>query len=118
MELSEIMEFVEVVLICVLGALSLYFKHSEKAQTKAREVEVTLNQIKDNTADFIARAEKEYASVSNKGAEKFEYVVTGLYHMVPEALRPIITREMIGNIVQNTFDEIEEYAKMQLDKHM
>ena len=30
-------------------------------------------------------------------------------------LQGIITEKMIGDIVQSTFDEIEEYVKLQLD---
>ena len=34
---------------------------------------------------------------------------------MPVSLRPIITRQMIKDIVQSTFDEVENYVKLQLD---
>ena len=50
-----------------------------------------------------------------KSGKKFEEVVGKLYDLVPDALHGIITKEMISEIVQSTFDEIEEYVKIQLD---
>ena len=43
-------------------------------------------------------------------------VVDKLYSLVPEGLNKIVTRAMIEEIVQSTFNEIEEYARTTLDK--
>ena len=34
---------------------------------------------------------------------------------MPDALHGIVTKEMISEIVQSTFDEIQEYVRLQLD---
>ena len=39
-----------------------------------------------------------------------------LYGLVPKVLKPLITRKVIGQIVQFAFEKGEAYAKMQLDK--
>ena len=49
------------------------------------------------------------------GGKKFNEVVNKLWSLVPVSLRPIITRQMIKDIVQSTFDEVENYVKLQLD---
>ena len=116
MELEQVIEILKYVLIVVCGGLSLYFKYSTKAQTKAKQIQKTIADITAKAVIFIKEAEEKYKDVTNAGGQKFEEVVTKLYDLVPSALRNIITRDMIAQIVQSTFDEIEAYAKTQLDK--
>lgn len=116
MELEQVIEIVKYGLITICGGLSLYFKYSTKAQTKAKQIQETIADITAKAVIFIKEAEERYKDVTNAGDQKFEEVVTKLYDLVPSALRNIITRDMIAQIVQSTFDEIEAYAKTQLDK--
>lgn len=101
------------VLLC--GGLSLYFRYSPKAKTKAKEVQSVIADVTANAVIFIKQAEEEYKDVSNAGGVKFEQVVNRLYSLVPDTLKMIVTREMIAEIVQSTFDQIEEYVRLQLD---
>jgi len=43
-------------------------------------------------------------------------VVNYLFSLLPLAVRDFITKEMIAEIVQRTFDAMAQYASMQLDK--
>ena len=65
---------------------------------------------------FIREAEENFNDTTKAGGKKFGQVVTKLYDLVPEGLNKIITKEMIEEIVQSTFNEIEKYAKLQFDK--
>ena len=65
---------------------------------------------------YIRKAEEDYKDTTKKGGEKFEEVVDKLYSLVPDALKPIITEDRIKDIVQSTFDEVENYVKLQLDE--
>ena len=48
------------------------------------------------------------------GAEKMQYAVSAVYHIVPAALKPFFTKELIEVIIQGVFDKMEEYARQQL----
>mgnify|MGYP004515522787 CR=1 FL=1 len=106
--------FVTVVAIAI-GGLSLYLKTSAKAQAKAKEVQETMALIMGEAVVYIRKAEEDYKDSTKKGGEKFEEVVDKLYSLVPDALKPIITEDRIKDIVQSTFDEVENYVKLQLD---
>ena len=94
MDFQTIYNVLVTVVAITIGGLSLYLKTSAKAQTKAEE---------------------DYKDTTKKGGEKFEEVVDKLYSLVPDALKPIITEDRIKDIVQSTFDEVENYVKLQLD---
>ena len=57
-----------------------------------------------------------YSDWTKAGGVKFEWVVGRLYNLLPLAIRPFVPRSLIEQIVQTTFDAIEGYAKMQLDR--
>lgn len=48
------------------------------------------------------------------GAEKMQYAVDTVYNIVPAALKPFFTKELIEVIIQGVFDKMEEYARQQL----
>ena len=118
MDLQTIISALESIAVIILGGLAIYFKTSQKAKTKAREIQETLVVILGNVVQFINEAEDQYKSYTNKGSEKFEMVVDKLYFLVPDSIKGIIDREMIADMVQRTFDEVEDYVKMQLDDGM
>ena len=116
MNLEMILNVVQFGAYIVLGGLAIWFKTSEKAQKKAKEIQETLAELGANAVILIKQAEEDYKDMTNAGGDKFNQVVEQLYSLVPNGLNKIIDREMIEDIVQSTFDEIEKYVKLQLDK--
>ena len=114
MEFKEILSILGTIGTFVLGGFSIYLKVSPKAQTKAKEIQETIAKITANTVIYIAEAEKEYKNWT--GGAKFDKVVTDLYKLIPEGLNKIITRDMIEDIVQSTFDEIKVYLTVKMDR--
>ncbi len=102
MSTGLMIEIVKILGYIVLGGLALYLN--------------TKGSLKEKAASFIAEAEEAYKDASNAGGAKFEYVVDKLYALVPTALKLVIPRAMISDLVQKAFDAAEAYAKTQLDK--
>jgi len=102
MSMENMIQIAQIVIAIIFGGLALYFKSKVK--------------LTEKVSGLIAQAEDTYKSYTKAGGMKFEWVVTRLYVYVPVWLRPLITREVIGRIVQFVFDNVESYAKMQLDK--
>lgn len=115
MNTQEILSLIQSLIMLGCGGLALYFKFSIKAQTKAKQVQELIAQITAQAVVYIAEAEKDYKDTTQSGGKKFEQVVNKLYNLVPDALHGIVTKEMISEIVQSTFDEIQEYVRLQLD---
>ena len=114
MDLQNIYSILSGIGMVVLGALSVYLKTSTKARTKARQIAEMLGELNAKAVIFIAKAEEEYKDWT--GGEKFDIVVSELYDLVPNILKAIITKEMIEEIVQSTFDEIKKYATAKMDE--
>lgn len=95
-------DIIMLVIALVVGGFALYFKYNKNLATKATQ--------------FIAMAEEMYKDVTKAGGQKFEWVVDQLYSIIPAPLKILFTREMLSTLVQKTFDAIEQYAKLQLDK--
>ena len=114
MDLQQVLSVLGTIGTIVLGALSIYLQTSKKAQNKAKEVAEKIGEITGQAIVFIAEAEKEYKDYT--GGEKFQKVVDQLYDLVPEGINMIITREMIEEIVQSTFDEVKRYTTAKLDE--
>ena len=115
MELNEVLELLKWLLTLICGGLALYFKMSAAAQTKGKQIQQTIAEVTAKAVIFIKEAEEMYIDTTNMGGVKFNLVVERLHNLVPVQLQMIITEEMIGNIVQSTFDEIEAYVRLQLD---
>lgn len=86
----------------LLGWLALWFKGNAA--------------VKGRVAGLIADAEVAYKDATKAGGRKFEWVVDQLYGFIPAAVRPFVPRSMLEALVQNTFDAVQGYAKMQLDR--
>ena len=108
-------EIIAYILTVALGALSIYFKRSEAAQSKAAEVENWLAEIKGSAAKYIVKAEKLFEG-TQRGGEKFAWAVESLHMLLPVPIRAFITEDMIADIIQGSFDAMAEYAATQLDK--
>ena len=85
----------------ILGGIIAYYKGSATLQSK--------------TAEVIKTAECEMKGVQ-RGGERFEWAVDYLYSLVPVPLKAVISRSVIENMVQHTFDTMTEFAKEQIDK--
>ena len=72
-----------------------------------------LIQVAENA---ILLAEEKYKDATNSGGEKFEYAVTLIYSAIPASIKFLFPRETVAKMLQTTFDRIEEYALMQLNK--
>lgn len=118
MDYNQLLEILKTVVTLLLGGLALYFKFSTKAQTKAKQIQEAIADVTAKAVIFIKDAEEKYKDTTNMGGVKFNEVVNKLHDLIPDALKKIITRDMIAEIVQSTFDEIENYVKIQLDKKM
>ena len=116
MEFQNILNLLQTVFSLIVAGIALYLKFSTKAQTKAKEVQEVISEITARAVIYIREAEEHYKDTTKAGGEKFAQVVDKLYALVPKGLNKIITREMIEEIVQSTFNEIEEYARTTLDK--
>lgn len=66
-------------------------------------------------AGFIAQAEQTYKDAGSGGL-KMQYVCGKLYAMLPAAVRPFIPQAVIQTVAQAVFNEIDAYAKAQLDR--
>ena len=116
MEFQNILNLLQTVFSLIVAGIALYLKFSTKAQTKAKEVQEVISEITARAVIYIREAEENYKDTTKAGGKKFAQVVDKLYALVPEGLNKIITREMIEEIVQSTFNEIEEDARTALDK--
>ncbi len=112
--METFLEFLPTLGLIISGAAALYLNHSRVAQKKLKEIQEVIAKISAEAAAFIANAEAEYKDWT--GAEKFEEVVNQLYVIIPDPLKVIITRQMVREIVQSTFDEIKKYMTAKLDK--
>lgn len=108
------MDYVEIfktIGLVVFGGLALYIECNKKIQEKIAE-------ITGKAVALIKEAEELYKDATKAGGAKKAWVVKQLYALVPKPLNLIITEDMIDQIVERTFVEIENYAKQQLDKYV
>lgn len=97
----DLMKLLLTTLTVVLGFLISYLK--------------TKSKLKDLVLRYIVQAEDSFKDMK-AGSKKFEYVVSRIYNLIPVFLKPIFTKDVIGKIVQNSFDYMQNYARQQLDK--
>lgn len=86
------------ILLILFGFLSTYLKTRES--------------LKQQTGNLINKAESMY----DDGNIKFDFVVDSLAKLVPAPLNLVLNKQIIGLIVQTTFDEMQNFAIKQLDK--
>ena len=102
MDMEMIIQIGSTVLMVVFGGLALWFRGNQKLSGMA--------------AALIAEAEALYQDATKAGGEKFEWVVSSLYAALPAVIRPFVSRGLVESVVQATFDAVEGYAALQLDK--
>ena len=72
--------------------------------------------VTEEAAHQIAVAEEVYASAEKAGEKKMQLCIDTLYELVPYQVRLFLTREMVGQIVQRVFDQVEKYKDVWIDK--
>lgn len=102
MNIELIIEVLKYVVIIGLGGLSFYLK--------------TKTDLMDIAKNKISEAEDNFSDLTNAGGQKFSWVVDTIYDFVPAGLKLIFTKETIGELVQRTFNQMERYACLQLNK--
>lgn len=102
MTFETALEILKLAALILFGGFALYFKSKTV--------------LTEKVTGLIAQAEDTYKDATKAGGAKFDWVVNHLYVYVPAWLRPLITREVIGQIVQFVFDSVQSYAKLQLDR--
>lgn len=98
----DIITIIFMILTFCFGGIALYFKSK--------------SQLIEKVGQLIYTAEDFYADSTKSGGDKFEFVVDSLYRLVPVVFQKILSKDIISVIVQNIFNYIESYAKIQLDK--
>lgn len=102
MEVEMILHVLQFVCLLIIGGLALYFKSKSV--------------VIDAAKDAIVQAEAAYIDTTKSGGQKFEFAVDFIYERLPGALKRFVTRSLVESIVQNVFDQMEAYAKLQLDR--
>lgn len=72
--------------------------------------------VTEEAAHQIAVAEEAFSTVEHAGKQKMELCIDALYGLIPAQVRIFFTREMIGQIVQRVFDNVEKYKDAWIDK--
>ncbi len=71
--------------------------------------------ITEEAAHQIAVAEEAFSTVEHAGRQKMQLCIDALYAMIPVQVRMFFSREMIGEIVQKIFDQVEKYRNACID---
>lgn len=71
--------------------------------------------VTEEAAHQIAVAEEAFSTVEHAGKQKMELCIDALYGLIPAQVRIFFTREMIGQIVQKVFDEVEKYKNVWIE---
>ena len=107
----DYMEILKTIGLVIIGGLALYVECNKKIQK-------TIAEVTGKAVAFIKEAEEIYKDITKAGGTKKAWVVKQLYDLVPKPFNLIITEDMISQIVERTFVEVENYAKQQLDKQV
>ena len=101
MEMTVIVNVIEIVLYIILGGIAIWFKTNAK--------------INKAVNGLIDKAEDEFTGFK-QGNEKFQAVTDWIYELIPSPLRTFFPKKFIEELIQNAFEQSASYAKKQLDK--
>lgn len=99
---QQVISILVTVGVVVLGFLVSYFK--------------TKTGLLSKIAGFISDAEETYKEYTKAGEIKFNLVVDRLYALVPTVFKPILTKEVLGVMVQGVFVQVQKFLTTNLDK--
>lgn len=86
------------IILVVLSFLISYYKANSKFRT------------------FVAALVNDAASLDITGQEKKDWVVNQLYAIIPAWLKVVLTKPLLGMIVQQCFDSMKQFAAKYVDK--
>ena len=101
MEMTVIVNVIEIVLYIILGGIAIWFKTNAK--------------INKAVNGLIDKAEDEFTGFK-QGNEKFQAVTDWIYEIIPSSLKAFFPKKFIEELIQNAFEQSASYAKKQLDK--
>lgn len=96
-------QIINIILIVAIGAIVSYFK--------------TYVHINNDVSLLIVQAEKAYKDCIKAGKFKMQWCINKLYGYIPIWLKPIITEEILEDIIQNVFDNIQDYMLIKKDEY-
>ena len=85
--------------IAVAAAILGYYQHIKK-------------RIEQEALGAINKAEE----TDKIGEEKMQDAIERVYGMIPAVAKPVISKEMVELVIQRVFNEVEEYARKQIEK--
>lgn len=100
--MDTVLNIILIIGMIILGAIAAYYRANAK--------------LKEKVAELIDQAEGMYTDATKQGGKRFEWVVERLYSIIPAWLKPLLTQQAVGKIVQNVFDWMDSFAKRQADK--
>lgn len=106
MDKTLLINLIWAVVCAIIGIVAQFIS----AYLKAKGV------VTEEAAHQIAVAEEAFATVEHAGKQKMELCIDVLYGMIPSQVKIFFTREMIGDIVQKVFDQVEKYKDVWIDK--
>lgn len=71
--------------------------------------------VTEEAAHQIAVAEEAFSTVEHAGKQKMQLCIDALYALIPAPVKMFFTREMVGDIVQKVFDQVEKYKDVWID---
>lgn len=106
MDKTLLINIIWAVVCAIIGIVAQFIS----AYLKAKGV------VTEEAAHQIAVAEEVFATVEKAGEKKMQYCIDALYDLIPAPVKLFLTREMIGEIVQRVFDNVEKYKDAWIDK--
>jgi transcriptional regulator len=105
MDKTLLINIIWAVVCAIIGIVAQFIYAYLKAKGVATE----------EAAHQIAVAEEAFSTVEHAGKQKMELCIDALYGLIPAQVRIFFTREMIGQIVQKVFDEVEKYKNVWIE---
>lgn len=105
MDKAILVNIILAVVCAIIGIVAQFIS----AYLKAKGV------VTEEAAHQIAVAEEAFSTVEHAGKQKMELCIDALYALIPAQVRIFFTREMIGQIVQKVFDEVEKYKNVWIE---
>lgn len=105
MDKAILVNIILAVVCAIIGIVAQFIS----AYLKAKGV------VTEEAAHQIAVAEEVYSTVEKAGERKKNLCIDALYDMIPAPVKMFFTREMIGEIVQKVFDEVEKYKNVWIE---
>ena len=105
MDKTLLINIIWFVVLFVLGAVARFIFAYLKAK----------GEVTEEAAHQIAVAEEAFATMEKAGEKKMQYCIDALYDLIPAPVKLFLTREMVGQIVQKVFDQVEKYKNVWIE---